>query len=242
VENISIVIPCYNEQEAIPTVIPRTIECLRSLKESAQISSFELIVVNDKSTDNSVKLLENFDEVKLIHTNGTGRGYGKALKEGFEQAQGSWIGFFDVDNSYRPEDIPLFVSEIGKGEYDFIMGQRHLNEKGMSFTRGLGNWTYVVLAKLFYRSYLDDVCSGYRFFHRRHLNNVTTIPDNGLDFSIHLTLKMISQKISIKPIPIQYDPRIGESKLSVFSDGWAFLKVLISMKLRSFGAVKHSRV
>ena len=242
-EKVSIVIPCYNEQEAIPTVIPRTIDCLNKLREDKLIPEFELIVVNDKSTDESVSMLQEFKEVRLLHTNGTGRGYGKALKHGFSNAQGEWIGFFDVDNSYRPEDIALFVKEITKGESDFIMGQRYFTEKGMSFTRGFGNWFYVVLAKVLYGSYLDDVCSGYRFFNRRYLDQITSIPEDGLDFSIHLTLKMISQKTPIKPIPIQYDPRIGESKLSVLSDGWAFLKVLLFLKLRSFGgAVKHSRV
>ena len=241
-EKISIVMPCYNEQDAIPTVIPRAIQSLEDLRENKRIGDFELIVVNDKSTDDSVEMLEQFPQLKLLHTNGTGRGYGKALKEGFIHAEGDWIGFLDVDNSYRPEDLELFVSEIEKGESDFIMGQRSYEEKGMSFTRGFGNWFYVVLARMVYKSYLDDVCSGFRVFHRRHLADVVNIPDQGLDFSIHLTLKMITQKTKITPIPIQYDPRLGESKLSVFSDGWAFLKVLIALKLRSPGAVKHSRV
>ncbi len=239
---ISIVMPCYNEQEAIPSVIPRVLDCLSLLKTKKAISDFELIVVNDQSTDLSVEMLNSFDGVQVIHTRGEGRGYGKALKLGFLQAKGDWIGFLDVDNSYRPEDISLFVDEINQGNADFIMGQRYFSEQGMSLTRGLGNWLYVILAKVLYKSHLDDVCSGFRFFHRRHLEDVTAIPEQGLDFSIHLTLKMISQT-QIKPIPIQYDPRLGESKLSVLSDGWAFLKVLISLKIRSTGGVvKHSRV
>lgn len=243
VTNISIVMPCFNEQEAIPSVIPRTLDSLEKLKKEQRISDYELIVVNDKSTDSSVEMLKRFDAVKIFHTNGVGRGYGKALKLGFSKAQGDWIGFLDVDNSYRPEDLPLFIDEIQKGESDFIMGQRYFSEKGMTFTRGVGNWVYVVLARLFYRSYLDDVCSGFRFFHRKHVEEITSIPEQGLDFSIHLTLKMISSKTPIKPIPIQYDPRLGESKLSVIADGLAFLKVLIALKLRSAGGVvEHSRV
>lgn len=243
-ESISIVMPCYNEQDAIPTVIPRTLKCLDSLRKQNRIGDFEVIVVNDKSTDLSAQRLQDYvPQLKIVNTNGSGRGYGKALKAGFAKASGEWIGFLDVDNSYRPEDIPLFIDEIQKGQEDFIMGQRPFSEKGMSLTRGTGNWLYVVLARFFYGSPLDDVCSGFRFFHRRHLQNISAIPENGLDFSIHLTLKMITQKTPIKPIPIQYDPRIGDSKLSVFNDGVAFLKVLLALKLRSLGgAVKHSRV
>jgi glycosyltransferase involved in cell wall biosynthesis len=243
IKKISIVLPCFNEQEAIPTIIPRTLKSLRQLQSFGRIADFELIVVDDKSTDGSARLLESFADVKVVRTSGPSRGYGKALKRGFLEASGDWIGFFDVDNSYRPEDLSLFLDEVEKGDIDFIMGQRHLTERGMSLTRGFGNLFYVVLARAFYHSYLSDICSGYRLFHRRHLENITSIPEQGLDFSIHLTLRMMTEKTPIKPIPIQYDPRIGQSKLSVLKDGWAFLKVLVKLKARSFyGVVKHSRV
>ena len=239
---VSIVIPCYNEEEAIPSVVPRTLRSLDTLVEDQQIKDYEVIVVNDKSTDNSLAELSQFPSLRVISTKGKGRGYGKALKEGFQSATGDWIAFLDMDNSYRPEDIPLLVEAAKTGDSDFIMGQRPFKEEGMSFTRGLGNWVYVVLAKLIYRSHLEDVCSGFRLFHRRHLNDVVSIPEDGLDFSIHLTLKMICQKTFIKPINIQYDARLGDSKLSVFSDGLSFLRVLLLLKLRGAGAIKHNRV
>ena len=80
------------------------------------------------------------------------------------------------------------------------------------------------------------------FFHRRHLQQITSIPEQGLDFSIQLTLEMITHKIPIFPIPIQYDERLGDSKLSIVGDGWAFLKVLLTKKLRQARALKHSQV
>jgi glycosyltransferase involved in cell wall biosynthesis len=242
IQSLSIIMPCFNEQEAIPNVLPRTLQSLNDLKVSGKIKDFELIVVNDKSTDNSVEQIQKFKNVKLVHTNGTGRGYGKALKEGFKVANSEWIGFLDMDNSYRPEDLPLFIEEIDKGQSDFIMGQRSLAEQGMSFTRGIGNWLYVVLSRWFYNSYLSDVCSGYRIFHRRHLGDILNIEEDGLNFSIQLTLEMIGQKNIIAPIPIQYDERLGESKLSVLSDGLAFLRVILTAKLRQARAFKHSRV
>ena len=122
------------------------------------------------------------------------------------------------------------------------MGSRALQEKGMSFTRGTGNWIYMFLAKTFYGSYLEDVCSGYRLFHRKHLQEVLNVPEKGLDFSIHLTLTMLMKKVFINQIPIQYDERLGVSKLSVFRDGFSFLKVLLTLKTRQARALKHSRV
>ncbi len=241
IPDISIVMPCFNEEDAIPVVVPRALKKLNQLKSEKRINDFELIVVNDQSLDRSLERLSEYKDVKIIHTAGR-RGYGNALKTGFEQAQGQWIGFFDVDSTYRPEDLPLFIDEMDRGFSDFIMGSRALDEKGMSLTRGFGNWFYVFLAKVLYGSQLKDVCSGYRVFHRKHLADILQIPEQGLDFSIYLTLSMLLKKVSIQQIPIQYDPRIGESKLNIYSDGFAFLKVLLTIRMRRFRAFKHRRV
>ncbi|MEM7645525.1 MAG: glycosyltransferase family 2 protein [Pseudomonadota bacterium] len=242
IEKLSLVIPCFNEEQAIPSVVPRTLRSLCALKEEGKISDFELIVVDDQSTDQSRELLLQYEDVQLVSLKKGPRGYGRALKEGFKKAQGDWVGFFDMDNSYRPEDLPLFVEEVGRKTNSFIMGQRGFNEKGMSFTRGMGNWVFMTLARVFYGSELEDVCSGYRLFHRKYLKSIIAIPEEGLDFSIYLTLAMINDDIPLSAIPIQYDERMGPSKLSVFADGWAFLKVVFKLKIRPFGAFKHSRV
>ena len=243
-KNISIIMPCFNEEESIPIVIPRMLDSLDQLKNSQRIEDYELIVVNDKSTDQSMTLLKGYGEkVKLCHTKeGFSRGYGRALKTGFSQAKGQWIGFLDMDNSYRPEDISLFIDEMDQGDSDFIMGVRLFNDKGMSFIRGAGNWFYMFLARIFYGSSLCDVCSGYRFFHRNHLKSILNISEDGLNFSIHLTLKIIIQNIFIKQVPIHYDRRLGFSKLSIIWDGLAFLKVLLTMKKRYVHAIEHRPV
>jgi glycosyltransferase involved in cell wall biosynthesis len=242
VDSLSIVIPCFNEEEAIPEVLPRIVNCLDELRFKKTISTYELIVVNDQSTDRSVELIEKYPEVTLVHTEGVERGYGKALKTGFQKACGEWIGFFDMDNSYRPEDIPLFIEAIKQKRSTFVMGQRPYTDHGMSLVRGTGNWIYVVLARLLYQSHLSDVCSGFRFFHRKHLHEVLSISQQGLDFSIHLTLRFLKSETNIHPVEIQYDPRIGDSKLSVVSDGWSFLKPFLSAQYKVHGEIKHSHL
>ena len=243
-KTISMVMPCFNEEESIPVVIPRMLDSLDRLKNDQKIEDYELIVIDDKSTDRSVALLRGYGEkVRIFHTEkNISRGYGLALKTGFSQAKGQWIGFLDMDNSYRPEDISLFIEEMDRGDSDFIMGVRLFNDKGMSFVRGFGNWFYMLLAKIFYKSSLRDVCSGYRFFHRNHLKNVLNISEDGLNFSIHLTLKMIIQNVFIKQVPIHYDERLGFSKLSVVWDGLSFLKVFLTVRRRYVHAIEHRPV
>lgn len=241
-EILSIVIPCFNEEKAIPIVVPRVIESLENLKKSSKIKDYELIVVNDQSTDQSVELLKQNSQVSVIHTQNCRRGYGNALKQGFRKAKGQWIGFLDMDNSYRPEDLKRFIAKIEEKNSDFIMGQRAIDERGMSVVRGFGNWLFVLLAKYIYGADLYDVCSGYRVFHRRYLGDVLEISAKGLDFSIYLTLYMVSKGVRIEPLPIQYDVRLGPSKLSVFFDGFAFLKVLLTFRTRQLRALKHRQV
>lgn len=241
-KKLSIVIPCYNEELAIPTLLPRLEKSLQSLLKKDLIESFELIVVNDKSTDRTLELLRQFKNIKVINTSGKKRGYGLALKQGFIQAKGQWVAFLDMDNTYHPEDLEKLVKASDEFQNDFIMGTRSYSAKGMSITRGLGNWLYVTLAKALYGSELKDVCSGFRLFHNKYKNEIIQIQEDGLDFSIYLTLKMLSNKVSIKQVPIQYDVRLGPSKLSIFSDGIAFLKVFYKIKMRQVRGLKHSRV
>jgi len=241
VKSLSIVLPCFNEQESIPVMIPRLMNSLESLKSQNLVQDYEVIVVDDSSTDQSVKLLKAYENLRIVHNEGL-RGYGRALKKGFSKSDGDWICFLDMDNTYRPEDLSLFVTEIQNSGADFFIGTRAFSEKGMSLVRGLGNWIYMSLAFIIYGSKLSDVCSGYRIFHRRHLDEILDIPEEGLDFSIHLTLKMITKGVAIHQVPIGYDERLGESKLSVFMDGWAFLMVILNLKQRRLRALKHSRV
>ncbi|MCB0377635.1 MAG: glycosyltransferase family 2 protein [Bdellovibrionales bacterium] len=241
-ESLSVVIPCFNEEDSIPIVIPRMIEVLDNLKSLGRIGQYELVVVNDRSTDRSAERLWSYPQVRILNSTAKVRGYGSALKEGFTQSKSQWLCFLDMDNTYRPEDLPKLLDALDESQCDFAMGVRGFSEKGMSLTRGIGNWLYMKIAQVFYGSPLKDVCSGYRVFHRRHLPDVVSLPENGLDFSIHFTLEMILNNTPIAQVPIQYDPRLGASKLSVISDGLSFLKVLMSLKLRRIRGIKHSQV
>lgn len=235
---ISLVIPCYNEESSIPILIPKLLSTLNDLKKSFQVADFEVIVVDDGSTDSSYEKLGAFKQIKVVKNSGP-RGYGSALKYGFLKTKYSWVCFMDMDNTYRPDDLKKFI-EIKKENIDFIVGCRPFSSSGMPFTRALGNWIYRILAKFLFASNLKDVCSGYRFFKRDLIPEITSIPENGLNFSIFLSLWAISKDISVRQISIHYDSRQGLSKLSLFSDGISFLKVILLFKFRELYATKLS--
>ncbi|MDE0092799.1 MAG: glycosyltransferase, partial [Oligoflexia bacterium] len=101
---ISLIFPCHNEEQAIPQVIPKALETRRELIEKKQIEGLEIIVVNDASTDTSLSELRKYEEEIKILSLKKQEGYGAALQKAFQQAQGDWLAFCDLDKTCDPQD------------------------------------------------------------------------------------------------------------------------------------------
>lgn len=222
---ISIVIPCLNEAESIPVVIPRILNLKRHM-------NLEVLVIDDNSTDNSRELLKQYPDVKVIKNDGN-PGYGGALKKGFSLAQGQYISFIDLDRTYNPEDLEVLFNEISKKDLSIVFGNRMSNKNGMPIVRFLGNFFYATVLQMLFFVRLQDACTGFRLFKRDLIPEVLKIQENGLNFSIAFTVLVVKRKWPFSQIPILYDERIGESKLSVVSDGFLFLKSIFVNSFRS---------
>lgn len=222
---ISIVIPCLNEAESIPVVIPRFLKIRERL-------NLEILVIDDNSTDNSRDLLNQYSEIQVIK-NSSRSGYGGALKKGFSLAQGKYISFIDLDRTYNPEDIDSLYNEILKKDLSMVFGNRMSNRNGMPFVRFLGNFLYASVLQILFFVRIKDACTGFRIFKRELIPEILKIKENGLNFSIALTVLVLKKKFSFSQIPILYDERIGESKLSVVSDGFLFLKSIFVNSFRN---------
>jgi glycosyltransferase involved in cell wall biosynthesis len=186
----------------------------------------ELIVVDDASTDGSVEMLREFPEVRLIEQSVNG-GYGKALQAGFRAARGEWVSFIDMDRTYHIEDLPELIVRARREGLDMLYGQRPFMRSGMPATRGLGNWLFTSALRVFFGSRISDVCTGFRIFHGRHISEILRLDRAGLNFSIQLTVHTLLHRWRIAEHPIRYQERLGESKLSVVKDGFAFLWVIL---------------
>jgi len=115
-EPFSIIIPAYNEGQIIG-------EVLRGLKDYLRSQNFvyEIIVVDDGSTDNTKDIVEKIEGIRLIH-HSSNRGYGASLKNGAQNARFDWLLFFDADGQHRPE----YISELVKNSEDnaMVVGER----------------------------------------------------------------------------------------------------------------------
>jgi glycosyltransferase involved in cell wall biosynthesis len=222
---ITIVIPCLNEAESIPVIIPDLIRCIKAWSH-VKFEDFEVIVVDDGSTDNSADLLSHYPDISILQ-NKHSLGYGGALKKGFGAARGKYITFFDLDRTYDPGDLESMYGLLTSENFNVIFGDRMSQQNNMPATRHLGNFIFASLIRILYRVKMKDVCTGMRIFKRELISEILVLPENGLNFSIALTILILNKRLRWTQFPIRYHERIGRSKLSVVSDGWLFLVTIL---------------
>jgi glycosyltransferase involved in cell wall biosynthesis len=102
---LSVVIPAYNEQDGIAEIIARVLAVRPALKEHG-VADLELIIVDDGSSDRTSEIVNSYAGVKLVR-HPVNKGYGAALKTGFQAGNGELLGFLDADGTYPPEYFPI---------------------------------------------------------------------------------------------------------------------------------------
>lgn len=225
----SLIFPCYNEEQSIASVLDRALKTKALLEESGELSFLEVIVVDDGSTDSSQKILNSYgNRIKIICLKKQ-QGYGAALKRGFSEAKGDWLGFCDLDSTCDPGDLKLLLKTVLKEDYHVVWGLRMHKKSAMPFVRALGNRIFSLVLWLLSVKYVADPCSGFRIFKKDVLKDaLLKFPDN-LSFSLAFTAYCLREKIPFKSVKISYRERVGESKLHSLKDGFVFLKTIFDV-------------
>jgi len=113
---LSVIIPAYNEEDGIASIVERVLNTRPALRACG--ADLELIVVDDGSRDRTGEIATGYAEVCLVRHR-TNHGYGAALKTGFAQAQGTWLGFLDADGTYPPESFPALLNAAHQQQAHF---------------------------------------------------------------------------------------------------------------------------
>ncbi len=206
--SVSIIIPAYNEEQVIREGLERLINLNLHLK-------YEILLINDGSTDNTAKIISEFP-VKLYNHN-TNKGYGAALKTGIRRAKGEKVIILDSDGQHDPNDIQKIVDMLE--DYDMVIGERtddsfqvKRRQKGKKLIRMVGE--YLVEQKL------PDYNSGFRGFKRNLIHSMLHIMPNGFSFSTTSTLAFLKEGYSIGTFPIVVSERVGrKSNVKFAKDG-----------------------
>ena len=245
---ISIVIPVYNEEAAIGGDLDVIVETM-----DAKGYDYEVIVVDDGSTDRTAEVVRQRPSVKLI-SHPQNRGVGAARIAGMQAAQGEIIVMTDGDGTYPNQDIPRLLEYIDR--YDMVVGARKREMGGLKPLRSLVKLLARLLASYLTETRIPDLNSGFRAFKKGIAERYLDILPRGHSWEGTITVAFLNDGYMVKFIPIDYYRRKGKSTIHPIYDTWNYfllvvrtamyfnpLKVFlpISLFLLSVGAIKLIR-
>lgn len=218
--DVSVVLPCRNEEETIGA-------CIEKIKRVFADEGINgEIIVSDSSTDKSPQIAESLGARVIRH----GReGYGVACLEGFKHAKGKYVVVGDADDTYDFREMPKFLKPLREG-CDLVVGTRikgRIMPGAMPWLhRYVGNPLLSWLLNLFFHTNVSDAHCGMRSFTREALEGMN-LKTAGMEFASEMIIMAAKRKLRMTEVPITYYPRRGKSKLNSFSDGWDHLRLML---------------
>ncbi len=217
---VSIVIPCFNEEEAIGPVID---DVRAAMQDDPH--SYEIMIVDDCSTDRTTEVAHE-KGVRVIRRPVNG-GSGASRKTGILEAHGDIIVMLDGDGTYHAPDIPNLLREFP--EYDQVNGARTSEKGTMKLLRVPAKWFIRRLAIYLSGKPIPDLNTGLKAFKRDiMLKYLWVIPD-GFSCVTTMTLAFLCNGHAVKYVPTQYHKRIGKSKFHPIKDTSKYLFTVIRM-------------
>lgn len=223
---LSIVIPALNEEGAIGATLARCLEAREHIRKRGGVDDVEVLVVSDGSTDGTEQIACSFPEVTVLVFE-RNRGYGAAIKCGFDFATGDLLGFLDADGTCDPRIFADLCLALERGPADIALGSRMGEGSEMPWIRSAGNLVFAWLLGILARSAVEDTASGMRVLRRTALADLYPLPD-GLHFTPAMSARaLLEGKLRLVEVPMPYAERVGRSKLSVLRDGGRFLRCIV---------------
>ncbi len=220
--SLTVVIPALNEEASIGATIERCLAAQEGLKKHTSIQDVEIFVVNDGSTDRTVEIARSYEDVSVIDWKDN-RGYGAAIKHGFETGRGDLLGFLDADGTCDPDFFQELCKAAEETPADLVWGSRMHDQSRMPRVRRIGNHLYAQLMSYISGRRVEDTASGMRVVRRESLHRLYPLPD-GLHFTPAMTCRaLLHEDVTVREIPMPYHEREGVSKLHVLKDGFQFL-------------------
>lgn len=198
---LSVIIPVYNEVASIEEIVRRV---------QATNRAFEIVIVDDGSTDGTRDVLRRLDGSGNIRVlfHEKNRGKGAAIRTGLQAAQGDVFLIQDADLEYDPRDYPVLLRPIEEGIADVVYGSRFLGgpRRVVMFWHMVANKLLTLMTNVLYNSILSDMETGYKAFRREVIENMP-LHANRFDFEPEFTAKVLKRNYRIFEVPISFNPR-----------------------------------
>ncbi len=218
---ISVIIPCLNEEEAVGKVVDKAFEGIR---RSARVG--EVIVVDNGSTDTSATVAAAHGATVVSERR---RGYGSAYLAGLEAARGEYVVMGDADDTYPLDELTEFVDRLEQGD-DLVIGSRFkgtIHGDAMPFlNRFVGNPALTGMLNVLFGVKVSDAHCGMRAVRREALPTLD-LHSTGMEFASEMVFKAYRRGLTVSEVPIDYYPRVGESKLNRFGDAWRHVRFML---------------
>ncbi|NOT33964.1 MAG: glycosyltransferase family 2 protein [Candidatus Eisenbacteria bacterium] len=211
---ISVVIPCYNEEDGVRMVIERMPSAID-----------EIVVVDNNCTDRTAEVARSLGARVVAEKV---PGYGAAYKCGLRAATKDVVVTLDGDGTYPPEEITRLVDELLDRNLEFLSASRFplVDGDAMPFSNRMGNWVLTVAAAVLFFKPIRDSQSGMWVFRRAVLERMRLTSD-GMPFSEEIKLEALLRGVRFAEGHIPYGARVGEVKLQKWKDGWENLAFLV---------------
>lgn len=215
---ISIIIPCYNEEEGIAYVLKHLPQ--KMLNEFG--FDLEVIVVDNNSQDKTAEVAKK-GGAKVIHEKKKGKG--NALRTGLREVhpESLYVVIVDGDDTYKGHEVLRMVEPLHHNFCDIVVGSRlsgRIQDDAFSAHHRLANWGFTFLVRHFYRANITDTLSGYISLKKEVADRILehlTVDDFRVEMELITKAKRLGYNLT--SVPITYDKRRGESKLESFVDG-----------------------
>jgi glycosyltransferase involved in cell wall biosynthesis len=215
---ISVVIPVYNEAGSVARVIDDLHVAMHAVSEP-----YEIIVVDDGSTDGSAAALRLRSDVTLLQ-HSVNRGYGRALKTAIAHAKGDWIAICDADATYPVSALGSLLE--ARKDNDMVVGSRG-QTRNISLPRRVGQWILKRLVWMLVQVNVPDLNSGFRVFRRDLAEEFWGLLPDGFSFTTTITVSALCAGRGVAYVSIDYHKRVGKSSINPVKDFHNFMLLII---------------
>lgn len=206
---LTVVVPIYNEADSLAAFLPRLIPYCRE-------RSWDLILVNDGSRDNSGAMLARFEKPPRVQVvqHKVNRGYGGALKSGIAAARTQCVVTIDGDGQHRMEDIDQLLAYALEHDADLVVGKRNRHQSA-DWYRELGKWLIRGFTGILMPLPIHDLNSGFKLYRTEQARRYLPLCPDSMAFSDVITLVFIHQRKLVLEFPVHVEPRAhGTSTIS----------------------------
>jgi glycosyltransferase involved in cell wall biosynthesis len=226
-KKLVVLIPCHNEAEGIGAVIQK----LPLNKLAHNHFSVKVIVIDNKSTDDTARVAAAYSGVTVIHE--AKKGKGNAMRTGFSAVppDTDYVVMLDGDDTYDAGEIIRMIEPIENQFCNVVIGSRlggKMHQGAMRSFNRAGNWFFTHIVRAYYRVNVTDVLTGYFAWDKKAIDELLPhLISDGFAIEMEMITKMAKLGHQIYSVPISYTPRTGETNLRPVYDGRRILKMFL---------------